>query len=54
MSTRPWMHFFMTCYTNLWVRRVFLTLYYLAIIGGLIYLYGKGDFSTPDFVYQAF
>jgi hypothetical protein len=31
-----------------------LTLYYLAIIGALILLYGRGDFSTPPFVYQDF
>ena len=31
-----------------------LALYYFAIIAGLIALYGRGDFSTPDFVYQGF
>jgi hypothetical protein len=31
-----------------------LTLYYLAIIAGLVALYGRGDFSTPAFVYQEF
>jgi cytochrome bd-type quinol oxidase subunit 2 len=31
-----------------------LTLYYLAIIAALILLYGRGDFSTPAFVYQGF
>jgi len=30
------------------------TLYYFAIIAGLIALYGRGDFSTPAFVYQEF
>ena len=39
---------------NRWVQSVALTLYYLAIIVGLIVLYGKGDFSTPPFVYQGF
>jgi hypothetical protein len=29
-------------------------LYYLGVIGGLIYLYGRGDLSTPPFVYQGF
>ena len=28
------------------------TLYYAAIIGALIALHGKGDFSIPPFVYQ--
>jgi len=37
---------------RLW--RVFLVLYYLAVIAALIVMYGKGDFSTPPFVYQAF
>jgi hypothetical protein len=31
-----------------------LTLYYLGIIAGLLWLYGRGDFATPDFVYQEF
>lgn len=36
------------------VRIVALTCYYLAIIVGLIIMYGKGDFSTPSFIYQNF
>lgn len=35
-------------------RIIALTFYYLAIIAGLIALYGRGDFSTPGFVYQGF
>lgn len=35
-------------------RVIALTCYYLAIIAGLIALYGRGDFSTPSFVYQGF
>jgi hypothetical protein len=35
-------------------RLAVLTLYYLAIIAALILLYGRGDFSTPPFVYQDF
>jgi hypothetical protein len=35
-------------------RLVVLTVYYLAIIAALILLYGRGDFSTPPFVYQDF
>jgi hypothetical protein len=34
--------------------RTFLVLYYLAVIVGLILMYGRGDFSTPPFVYQGF
>jgi hypothetical protein len=35
-------------------RVALLTFYYLAIIVGLLVLYGRGDFSTPPFVYQGF
>ncbi len=51
---RRWMLFITTLSHNPTVRIVALTLYYLAIILGLILLYGKGDFSTPPFVYQGF
>ncbi|HVD94607.1 MAG TPA: teichoic acid D-Ala incorporation-associated protein DltX [Candidatus Limnocylindria bacterium] len=34
--------------------RVLLVLYYFAIIVALILMYGRGDFSTPPFVYQGF
>ncbi len=30
------------------------TLYYFAILAALLALYGRGDFSTPAFVYQEF
>jgi hypothetical protein len=33
---------------------VLLALYYLAILVTLIIMYGRGDFSTPPFVYQGF
>lgn len=36
------------------VRQTLLVLYYLGVIVGLIYLYGRGDLSTPPFVYQGF
>jgi len=36
------------------LRRLAVTFYYLLIIAGLIWLYGKGDFSTPSFIYQGF
>jgi hypothetical protein len=35
-------------------RVVLLTLYYFAIIAALLAIYGRGDFSTPGFVYQEF
>jgi hypothetical protein len=42
---------------NAWpprMRTVSLPLYYLLVIAGLIMLYGRGDFSTPSFIYQGF
>ena len=30
------------------------TIYYIGVIAGLVLLYGRGDFSTPSFVYQGF
>lgn len=35
-------------------RSLLLGLYYLAILFGLLMIYGRGDFSTPPFVYQGF
>jgi hypothetical protein len=35
-------------------RLTLLTLYYVAIIAALLAIYGRGDFSTPGFVYQEF
>jgi D-Ala-teichoic acid biosynthesis protein len=36
------------------VRLLLQAVYYLLIIMGLILMYGKGDFSTPPFIYQNF
>lgn len=36
------------------LHRVLLIVYYLAVILALIAIYGRGDFSTPPFVYQGF
>lgn len=36
------------------LKRVALFLYYTFIIFTLILMYGRGDFSTPPFVYQEF
>ncbi len=54
MWTKPWMHSFTTLCAKPWVKSVLLTLYYLAILIGLLLLYGKGDFSTPPFIYKGF
>ena len=54
MWTRRWMLFITGILTDPIFRGITLTLYYLLIILGLILLYGKGDFSTPEFIYQGF
>lgn len=36
------------------VHLILLAFYYLAIIAGLVLLYGEGDFTNPPFVYQDF
>jgi hypothetical protein len=36
------------------LRHVALFVYYTAIVFILILMYGRGDFSTPPFVYQEF
>ena len=36
------------------VRFVALFFYYLGILVGLVALCGRGDFSTPTFIYQNF
>jgi len=35
-------------------RVLLLTAYYLIILAALILIYGKGDFSSTEFVYQGF
>jgi hypothetical protein len=54
MLNRHWTTYIAAFFSNPWVRSIFLVLYYLAIIAGLILMYGKGDFSTPSFIYQGF
>jgi hypothetical protein len=54
MWTKHWMPFITTLSTNLWIKRIALTLLYILIMIGLIVMYGKGDFSMPAFIYQGF
>ena len=35
-------------------RLALMTIYYLAIIAALLAMYGRGNFETPEFVYQEF
>ena len=54
MSIKRWMRSITELCANPCVKSILLTLYYLAILLGLILLYGKGNFSTPRFIYQGF
>jgi hypothetical protein len=46
--------FITAIYHNPWGYVFLLTIYYGAIIAGLVFMYGKGNFTSPDFVYQGF
>ncbi len=35
-------------------RVTLLTLYYLGVLVALLVMYGRGNFETPEFVYQEF
>ena len=54
MWIKRWMRFIMTVYTDPIGHGLLLTIYYAAIIAALVLMYGKGDFSTPRFIYQGF
>ena len=54
MWIKLWMLSITTLYARPWVKSLLFTLYYLAILIGLLLLYGKGDCSTPPFIYQGF
>jgi len=54
MLSSHWFRSIPIFFARPWVRGILLLLYYLAIILGLILMYGKGDFSTPKFIYQGF
>jgi hypothetical protein len=51
---KPWTNFIAAYSANATVRATAMTLYYLAILVGLLALYGEGNWSTPSFVYQGF
>ncbi|MGE5674557.1 MAG: hypothetical protein ACM3XM_11850 [Mycobacterium leprae] len=48
--TRRWTSFTTALSNNPWL----LSLYYLGIVAGLVWLYGKGNFTPPKFIYQGF
>ena len=49
-----WTRFTTALWASWLVQNGALALYYLAILLGLLLLYGSGDFSAPEFVYQGF
>ena len=51
---KSWMLSITTSFARFGGHGVLRTIYYFLIIVGLIWLYGRGDFSTPKFVYQGF
>ena len=40
--------------TNPIIKTIALTIWFLAIVFALVVMYGKGNFATPSFIYQAF
>ncbi|MBM3124382.1 MAG: teichoic acid D-Ala incorporation-associated protein DltX [Chloroflexi bacterium] len=54
MSTKRWMEFFTAIFRNPWGRILLLVIYYLGILLGLVYRYGEGDLTAPEFIYQGF
>lgn len=51
---KSWTNSIVALCVDRFARGAGLTLYYLAILLGLLALYGAGDWSTPTFVYQGF
>ena len=51
---KSWTSFIVACCADPAARGAAMTIYYLAILAGLLALYGAGDWSTPSFVYQGF
>ena len=37
-----------------WMRVLAMMVYYLAVLLGLVVLWGRGDLPTAGFIYQAF
>lgn len=51
---RRWMPSTVTPFVSHTIRVACLAGYYLAILACLAALYGYGDLSAPDFIYQGF
>jgi hypothetical protein len=51
---KRWMAFFTGLYRSPWGHTLLLAIFYLAIIAGLVMMYGRGDFVPHEFIYQGF
>ncbi len=54
MSIRRWIAYIAKISRSPWGRALLLFAYYVAIIVGLVLLYGKGQPASTNFVYQGF
>ena len=54
MWIRRSMRFITKAQTDARLRTLLYVLYYLIIIGGLLLLYGRGNYTLSPFVYQGF
>lgn len=54
MSIKRLTQFITGIFHNPWGRVAILSIYYLAILFGLVVMYGRGNLSAPEFVYQGF
>lgn len=52
--SRRWTAFITSRRDDPRARMAGLVIYYLAILAGLILLYGQGNFYPPPFIYQGF
>ncbi|MBV8716446.1 MAG: teichoic acid D-Ala incorporation-associated protein DltX [Chloroflexi bacterium] len=53
-TTERWSRLLTVLWASSHTRTGVLALYYLAILLVLLLLYGSGNFSAPEFVYQGF
>ncbi len=54
MSIKRWMRSITAAFRSPWGRTLLLSAYYLAIILGLILMYGRGKLTNTNFIYQGF
>ena len=54
MWTKDLIRSFTALYRSPYFRILLLSAYYLVIVAALIWMYGEGDFSSTEFIYQGF